>query len=212
MAGSIQGKNHTDWLAFGEAHDDLWDADPVPIGLTAPQTADYVAAVSAARAQYNAMIVARNAAMAATQAWYSLATSMRDQGSTLIALIKAFADTQPSPGEVYALAQIPPASDRTAAGPPTDGKNLTLELTNQGAIRLRWTGSLAKGQFFSVWRQLPGESGFTQIGSVATKTFLDGNVPQGADWAQYQVRAHRRDLVSQGCEPVTILFGVSLAA
>lgn len=212
MAGPIQGIHNIDWLTFGESHDSLWEIDPPSIGLTAPQAADYTASVADARANYVAMIAARNAAKAATQTWYASALSMRDRGSVLLALIKAFADTQPEPGAVYALAQIPQTSQRTMTGPPIDGKNLTLGLTNQGNVRLEWEGRLSKGQFFTIWRQLPGESDFTQIGSVAAKHFLDKQVPQGSQWAQYQVRAHRRDLVSEGCEPVSILFGAQLAA
>lgn len=212
MAFTIQGTLKLDWLNFGESHDAVWTANAVGIGITAIQAGSYTTKVAAARAKYDAMIVARNAAKTATQQWYDAAIEMRDNGAMLLGIIKGFADTQADPNAVYALAQIPPQGSRTPAGPPTDCTNLTLELTNQGNVQLDWTGTLRQGQFFSVWRKLAGQSVFTQIGSVAKKAFLDDQVPQGTQYAQYQVRAHRGSLVSQGCEPVTILFGVSLAA
>lgn len=46
---SIQGETYSEWLTFGEAHDDVWDADPTSIGLTAPQATAYTADVTAAR-------------------------------------------------------------------------------------------------------------------------------------------------------------------
>lgn len=212
MPFTIQGKLKTDWLSFGEAHDTVWTANAVAIGLTVIQAGAYTTKVASARAKYDAMIVAHNAAKTATQQWYDAAVDMRDNASMLLGIIKGFADTQADPNAIYALAQIPPQSERTPAGPPTDCTNLTLELTNQGNVQLSWTGTLRQGQFFSVWRKLAGETKFTQIGSVATKAFLDDQVPQGTQYAQYQVRAQRGSLVSQGCEPATILFGVSLAA
>jgi hypothetical protein len=204
---TIQGVSKLDWLVFGESHESVWAADPLLIGLTAAQCTAYTADVAAARTKYNAMVAARNAALAATQDWYNAAFAMRDNGAALITTIKGFADLSGDPITVYVKAEIPPPAAPTPAGPPTDCTDLTAELTNSGNVELSWKGTISRGQFFSVWRKLTGETAWTQLGSVAAKTFLDTLVPEGITGAQYQVKAHRGSLVSQGCEPVAIIFG-----
>lgn len=203
----MQGDTKTEWLTFGEAHDSVWEAAPPTIGLTLVQAEAYTDLVRDARTKYDLMIVARNASKAATQNWYTAANAMRDNASNLITIIKGFANTQADPNAVYSAAQIPPPAVPTPAGPPVDCTDLSAELTNSGNVELSWKGSLSSGQYFSMWRRLASESDYTLIGTVAAKKFLDTELPPGAAWASYQVKAQRGTQISQGCEPVSILFG-----
>ena len=207
MASPIQGTTRTEWLTFGEAHGTLWKTDFASIGITEPQGTAYSVKVDAARDAYDAMIVARDAAKAATLNWYTKVDAMKENGAMLLGLIKGYADTQADPNAVYIAAQIPAPATPTPAGPPTDCTALVATLTNSGNVELTWKGTLRSGQFFSVWRKLAGETTWTSMGSVAAKAFIDTQVPEGTGGGQYMVKAHRGSLVSQGCEPVGIIFG-----
>ena len=207
MASPYQGTTRTEWLTFGEAHGLLWKTDFAQIGITEPQGTAYSVKVIAARDAYDAMIVARDAAKAATLNWYSKADSMKENGAMLLGIIKGYAETQADPNVVYIAAQIPAPATPTPAGPPTDCTDLVASLTNLGNVELNWKGTLKSGQFFSVWRKLAGEVNWTSMGSVAAKAFIDTQVPEGIGGGQYMIRAHRGTQVSQGCEPVGIIFG-----
>ena len=213
MAGSIQGETYSQWLTFGEAHDLAWKTNFASIGITEAQGTAYMALVTAARTAYDEMIVARNAAKDATQDFYVAAQDMYDDAAMLLGIIKGYANTQANPQAVYSAASIPPPSDPTPAGPPVDCTDLKATLTNSGNVELSWKGSLAKGQFFSVWRKLTGETSWTLLGSIRSKSFLDTTVPEAVAGGQYQVKAQRGIQISEGCEPVAIIFGtVQLAA
>lgn len=205
MASGVQGDTRYEWLEFGEAHDGVWTLNALAIGITAPQATEYASRVATSRTKYDAMIAAREAAKAATEAWYNASFAMKDYGASLISLIRGKAENT-GDANVYVLAQIPAPATPQPAGPPTDATAMTAELTNLGNVQLKWNGTLFARQFFSVWRKLNGETDWTQIGVIAAKAFLDENVPLGTQWASYLVRAHRGTQVSQGSEPVTILL------
>lgn len=204
---SIQGTTKLQWLTFGEAHDTVWQTASTTIGITEPQGDAYVAKVTAARTKFDAMVAARQAARNAIQDWYTAAQAMHEDAAMLLGLIKGYANSQADPNAVYTLAQIPPPAVPQPAGPPVDCTALTADLTNFGNVELNWKGTLANGQYFSVWRQLSGEANFSMIGTVRAKTYLDEDFSGASKTsASYIVRAHRGTQVSQGCEAVTILF------
>ena len=78
MHDTTQGQNRYDWLEFGESHNPVWATNAVAIGLTVAQTTNYTAFVESAR----------EAAKAATQAWYDAAGKMKENGSGLISAIR----------------------------------------------------------------------------------------------------------------------------
>ncbi len=202
-------------VEFFEAHDPIWTSasagDPPAIGLTPAQCLEMTALTTTARAKYNAMLSARQASKAATAAFYNAEDAMAQNGAGLIATIKAYAETTADPN-VYVLAQIPAPAVPVPAGAPTNPTALGAFLENDGSVTLSWKGTLAKGQYFSVWRQLHGSTEWTSVGTVAAKKFTDNNVPSAIISATYQVKAHRNTQVSAGSEPVTVLFGSQLAA
>ena len=159
------------------------------------------------------MIVARQAAKTATSDFYAAAKSMHESGQALLSLIRGYAATQADPQVVYSAAQIDGPATPVPAGAPTDCTELSAHLNNDGSVLLTWKGSLAAGQFFSVWRKLSGETKWTQMGSIAAKAYTDTEVPEGITGGQYRVVAHRGTQKTFGCEPVGIIFGtVPLAA
>jgi hypothetical protein len=209
----IQGNTRSQRLAFGEAHGLLWKTGFASIGITEPEGTAYSVKVEAARTAYDAMVLAHNAAKAATLNWYTKCDDMSDDASILLGKIKSYARAQADPNAVYVAAQIPAPAAPVPAGPPTDCTDLTANLNNDGSVSLAWKGTTRSGQFFSVWRKLAGESAWTQMGSVAAKAFTDTEVPEGITGGQYVVKAHRGTQTSFGCEPVGIIFGtVPLAA
>lgn len=198
-------------VEFFEAHDPVWAATaPGPgvgtIGLTSAQVTAQVTKVTDARTKYNAMIAAREAAKAATLAFYNSEDAMTLSGAGLISTIKAFAEATVNPN-VYVLAQIPAPAAPQPYGAPTNPTAVGAFLENDGSVTLSWKGTLFGGQFYSIWRQLWGSQDWVQVGTVAAKKFTDAVVPAGIVAATYQVKAHRGSQASAGSEPVTVLFG-----
>lgn len=198
-------------VEFFEAHIAAWvtGAGTNSIGLSVAQTTALNTEITAARAAYDAMIIARDAAKSATQAFYNAEAEMSELGSALIATIKAFAEATANPN-VYVLAQIPPPATPSSAGAPTNPTDLGAFLENDGSVTLTWKGSLSHGQCFSIWRQLHGTSEWAPVGFLRAKKFTDNSVPQGIVAATYQIKAHRGTQISAGSEPVTVLFGSQL--
>lgn len=193
-------------IEFYEAHNPQWTAKATTIGLTAAQMTTLTSLTTTARAAFNAAEAARNAAKAATQEYYNAVSNMSALGASYITQIRAKAETTNDP-TVYTSAQIPPRATPTPAGPPTNATSVSALLENDGNVQLSWRGTVSQGQFFSVWRKLAGQTTWTQIGSVAAKSFIDSGVPAGTTYAYYQIKSHRNSQVSSGSEPVVLLFG-----
>lgn len=184
-----------------------WAADPAAIGLTGQQIMDLTPLVTAARAGYNAAQQARADSKSATVTFHSATESLVDTGRDLIRTIKAYAETTDDPN-VYVLANVPPPSDPTPAGPPDTPTGVTGSINSDGAVVLRWEGTLAYSTFFEILRRLEGQTEWTVIDSVGAKRYLDEGVPVGTTSVQYRVRAKRGGLTSAANEPITIRLGV----
>ncbi|MFM9994894.1 MAG: hypothetical protein ACKVU4_03730 [Phycisphaerales bacterium] len=197
-------------LEFYEAHLPVWQDNAGAIGLTVAQLTALSTLITAARTSYDAQQPTRNAAKAATLAFYDDITAAHENGSNLIATIKTYASSTNNPG-VYSTAQIPPPAAPTPAPPPVAPTDLVSVLNTDGSITLKWKGSLAQGAFFSVWRAVaPGTGGqfstAVQIASLAEKSYLDTGVPAAVQ-AQYTLRTHRGGQVSTPSEPTIVKIG-----
>ncbi len=186
---------------------DAWAADPGAIGLTEGQIIELTAMVAAARQRYLHAEQARAAARSATVGFHDAEDSLTHSGRDLIAMIKAFAETSDDAG-VYVRANVPPPSVPTPAGPPEPPTEVVGEITSDGAVRLRWGGTLAHRTFYEVLRRLAGEETWTLIASIGAKGFLDMAVPVGTTSVQYRVRAKRGEAASAGSAPITLRLGV----
>lgn len=188
-----------------------WTANAVAIGLSALQVTALQTKITAAQTALTNANAARAAAKNATQALDAAIMAMRRNGMALIATIKAKALAVGDPN-IYTLANIPPPTSGSAVGPAPQPTNLTAEIDNLGGVVLRWKGSLANGTFFTVWRRLQGQTAFTQIGSVVSKTFVDTTIDPGTVSATYYVVAVRSGGASPASEPITVLFSAQMAA
>lgn len=208
MAGIVPNSN-IGKLTFYEAHLAPWATHAAALSFSIDQINDITSLTQAARTAYTAKEAAADAAKAATETFYEAVGEMHALGGGLISQVKTKAKLDDNLS-LYQLAQIPLPADPTPAGDPVAPTNLQASLVHGGAIELSWDGSVAKRQFFSVWRSLgSGQSAtYEQIGSVAGKRFTDDTIPRGAEQALYYVRAQRDTKVSQPSQQVLVTFGV----
>lgn len=189
-----------------------WGDNAATIGLTVAQVASLTALVTAARNNWNAAQAARTASKDATVNQSSAVGSMTELGGDLVKTIRAYAQTTNN-NNVYSLASVPPPAPPTPAGPPQPPTDLTADPNADGTISLKWKGSLARQTFYTVWRRVGTSGGFTQIGSLAGKKFIDGAVPEpagpnAATQLFYQVKAQREAQVSAPSDTAMVQFGV----
>jgi hypothetical protein len=181
-------------------------------GLTPADITALQAALTAAEDNRLAAEAARTDSKTATNSQNAAMATLRDQLSIAISNIRAYAVKQADPNTVYAAMEIPPKADPTPAPAPTPPTSLQGELTNDGYALISWTATRTNGDYWSIWRQLSTGGGLVLIGTTAGKKFTDDSVPTGAAWAQYRVRSHRGDEMSESSEPAQIVFGVAAAA
>lgn len=204
----ILPSSRIDRLEFFEAHLGPFSTNAVAIGLTSAQVATLSSQTSAARAAYQAMLAAHNAAKTATQGFYNACGIMTETGADYIKTIKSFSATTNNPN-VYQLAQLPPPKAPSVQPPPATPSSLTATLLNNGAVQLDWQGNIKGGVACSVWRKLASEANFIQVGMVTgERRYVDSNLPVGAaSGVQYQVQAHRTGQNSEFSEPIAVRFG-----
>lgn len=184
-----------------------WIATPAAIGLTAAQCTALDLAIKAARNAYNAAAAARIAAKNATIGQATNVRSMTALGSDALRFIKAYAEAQPNPLTVYQAASVPPPAPATPPGPPVPPTDVTGDPNADGTVTVKWKGSTAYQTFFTVWRRVGNSTQWTQVGSVATKSFLDDSVPAGSPSVTYVIRSQRNTQVSPASDEAVVNFG-----
>jgi hypothetical protein len=184
-----------------------WKAAPTTIGLTASQCTALDDAIKSARTNYNAAQAARIASKNATLGQRTFVNSMTNLGSDALRFIKAYANAQANPDAVYQAASVPPPAVPTPSGPPAAPTSVIADPNADGTVTIKWKGSTANQTFFSVWRRVGNSTQWTQIGSVATKSFIDATVPAGSPTATYFIRAQRFNEVSAASDEAIVNFG-----
>lgn len=184
-----------------------WIAAPATIGLTAAQCTALDNATKAARAAYTAAQVARIAAKNATIGQGNSVRGMTTLGSDTLRFIKAFAEASANPNAVYQAASVPPPAPPTPPGPPVPPTDVTGDPNADGTVTVKWKGSTAYQTFFTVWRRVGNSTQWTQVGSVATKSFLDDSVPAGSPSVTYVIRSQRNTQVSPASDEAVVNFG-----
>lgn len=202
--------NRLQKIEFYEAHLAAWTTNAVAIGLTVPVVTTFSATVVAARAAYNAHLVAQEAAKAATTAFYDKVRLMHNApgaGADLIQTIKAFAQTSNNPN-VYVLAQVPPPATPGTTPPPGTPFDFNIGLLQDGSLELKWkcnNHSGTTGTIYEVQRKV-GTGAFEFVGASGVKTFTDDTLPANASPCTYQITAVRS--TSRGNpSQVTVHFG-----
>ena len=197
-------------IEFYETHAKAWDAVATQIGITAAEAGEMTNLTQQARAAYGASQEARNAAKAATQTFYDGTSDMATYGASLIAKIRAFAETTNNPA-VYNLAQIPPPATPSAVPPPGTPFEFTVGLLQDGAVELNWKCTNPSGTYgtiYEVMRQIGGPSApMTFIGATGVRTFIDATLPAGSTPCTYKVTAVRSTSRGNPAQ-FTVNFGV----
>ncbi len=183
-------------VAFFNAHLKAWGDHTLAIGLSVPQLAAITAALNAAQADLDTVAEARLASKSATGTFYVSAATLRALGQQAIDRIRLQAESTNNPN-VYALAQIPAPQPPGPTPAPEVPTEVFADPNADGTVTVKWKGTTANGQFFSVWRRV-GEGGtWTHLSSIAGRgrSFIDTSVPnpfttQGASLF-YMVLAQR---------------------
>jgi hypothetical protein len=184
-----------------------WQAAPTSIGLTAAQATNLKNAIVAARVAYDAAQLARIASKNATIGQKNAVGGMTGLGSDALRFIKAFAESQPNPNAVYQAASVPPPLPPAPPGPPVHPTDVVADPNADGTVTIRWKGSTAYQTFFTIWRRVGNSTQWLQIGSVATKSFVDASVPAGSPTVTYALRAQRNTQVSAPSDEAIVNFG-----
>ncbi|QQS09697.1 MAG: hypothetical protein IPK69_03495 [Phycisphaerales bacterium] len=204
-----------DRLEWFEQRYQDWIDNSASVGLSPAQSDAVKQATVAARAAYNAAQAARIAAKNATIGQAAAMRTLSDLGADAIRYIRAFAESQPTQQQqdtVYQLASVPPPAPPTPAGPPEAPTDLVGDPNADGTVTLNWKGSTANQTFFTIWRRIGTSTTWTQVGAVASKTFIDATAPAGVASVRYTVRAQRNNQVSAQSVEAVVNFGISQAA
>ena len=74
-------------------------------------------------------------------------------------------------------------------------------------VTIKWKGSTANQTFFTLWRRVGNLQQWSQVGSVAVKSFRDETVPASVPSVSYIIRAQRNNTVSAASDEATVNFG-----
>lgn len=189
-----------------------WATNAVAIGLTAGQVTTITTLTTAARTAFDDAQTARQDSKNATNTLKNASALMSEFGGDLVKMIRSFAEASNNPN-VFTLASIPPPAPPTPAGPPEPPTDLSADPNADGTITLKWKGSVASQTFFTVWRRIGTTGSFTQIGSLASKRFIDDGVPpptgpNAATQIFYNVRSQRGTAFSAPSDTTVVQFGV----
>ena len=187
-----------------------WAADPAAIGLTAEQIGDLQTKLTLAANARSTALTARQQARSATSIQNASLADLMDQGTAMIAAIRAFAELSGNPDSIFETAELdaPKIGAGSPLPPPIPATDLRTNLNNLGQVELAWKGTTANGTYYDIYRELNASGGFSLIGSISAKRFTDATVPAGTMRASYYLVTRRDDLPGAPGEPVTMLFGV----
>ena len=210
MPGTNPDRN-VQLIEFAELHAQVWDGVTTRIGITSAQSASYKSAADAARQAYTEAQVIRQQAKVATERQNQAISVLRTTNSSLLKIIRGFAQDQADPAAVFQLAQIPaPAGPSPFVAPSTPFElDATLAITD-GGIGLRWKASQPSnvtGVVYRVERQTGNGTTWTLVALTGTKNTIDTSVPVGTSRVIYRVIAQRGSLTSNASNPLEIRFG-----
>lgn len=174
-----------------------WTADPASIGLTPESVASLAALTSTASGSLQSAEQIRSQSKGATQTFHTDADAMRDLGTSLVATIKAYAETTSDPS-VYVAAEIPEPATPAPTPAPGQPYEFVTQILQNGAIQVRFKcdnpgakGGTAGGVGYEVLRQddATGDYGFVTV--AGEREFVDATLPAGTARSTYRVTAFR---------------------
>lgn len=196
-------------LDFCAQHTKVWNLNAAAIGLTANEIDVLEIATEQATASAALVLSTRDASKAATLSDDNASRTMRAAAAALIAKIKATAEITNDPN-IYVLAQIPEPAAPSPAAPPLQPENVKPFLEPSGGLTIKWkTGTNAGTVTYNVYRKLPTQTAFSQIGTASgrTKKFTDNTLPFGSSGVQYFIQGWRGASGGMPSEMLTVNFG-----
>ncbi len=187
-----------------------WVLNAGALGLTPAALSAFETLLNDAVVAKADMDAARNASKAATQNFYGVAQDCITPGRELIATIKAYANTQPNPEVVLALAEIPPDAPPSPAVAPPPPTNLRGSISTDGILTLEWNSAEfgpSNGIVFLVNRKLPGQSEYTLAGATFDRAYIDTTFEAAAGATVYKVQAQRGGLKSAFSQTLSVDLG-----
>lgn len=174
--------------------------------------ADFAALVHQVREDYKQAEAARLASKCATMNLTNSLSTMGQIGAGCIKTIRGKALSSMD-ASVYSKALIPAPTAATPSGIPPQPTDLRMSIDDGGTVNLTWNGSTRHNTYYTIWRKLPGETGFTMIGTVGGKKWSDDTVTAGTAFATYFVKPHRGNKVGTPSQQMNLIFGtVAMAA
>lgn len=192
MSRKILPIPRVDRITFFENHNDTWEASAGALGTSTAAVAQLAAKTSAARAAYNAHLLAQEQARAATQAYHAAVADMTADGSAIIQQVKAKAALEGN--SIYTLALLPIPATPAPLPPPGTPADFKAALRTDGSLDLAWrcpnpTGS--GGTTYQVSRKDGASGQFNTLMTVGTRRFNDATLPAGTPSVTYKVQALR---------------------
>ncbi len=192
-------------------HADQWSASFAAIGLSSAQASAYSALATALNNAYTSQREAKTASTNATRTLHAQLERALEMTGELVAVIKAYAETQADPTVVYNTAQIP--SPKTPAPVPAPGAPSEMKATVDtvdGSVKVSWKSNNPPGSsnvVYQTWRKLATESDFSLMATGGEKLFIDSSIPFGAATVQYRVRGLRGQTTGDWSETLVVQFG-----
>jgi hypothetical protein len=190
-------KNPTDALAWIQARAPKWVQSAGQIGLSeelAQEIADLAEEAKLRRLEADR---AAASARSATRAWRASIRRAMDRTRAAVGAIKTHAAVTQDRG-VYVLAMLSARDKPGEAGPPNAPKNPRFLVRQGGAVVISWDGGGPQGTFYIVKRSLPGETGYTIMGTTTSKTFTDETLRVGVGEVKYAIDAQHGSHLVRG--------------
>jgi hypothetical protein len=196
-------------IAFCQQHTVAWSSNAAAIGVPTSVATQFVAQTTAAAATFESQLAAEQAARTAVAECNAEVAELRGLAGECLRLIRAFAEAQAKPSEVYTLAQIPPPSPPGPIPAPGTPDNFKVGLQQTGDLAISWkcaNPAGGSGTVYLVERRLNGAGSYSFRAAVGEKKFIDTSIPFGTDQVEYRITAQRSDAV--GAPAVwTVRFG-----
>lgn len=207
----IVPRNRSEFLAFCNAHTDLWAAKASSLGLEIVAVNEWKALVTTANERVTEQMIAADAAKAATNTANDAIDAARVATSNLVRAIRDYAITTNDLG-VWDTAGLPRPADPSAVPPPGQPTMVRASLNLNGSLTLRWQRNNAPGSTgtsYLIFRKLPSQTSFNIIGGGTNKSFTDALVPSGIANVQYIIQGIRGSTNGAPSETLIVNFGVA---
>ena len=206
---SILPTNRVDRITFFENHNPTWQTNAVAIGTTTSAVTALTTKTTAARAAYNAHVLAQEQAKAATQAYYSAVAAMTNDGTAIIKQVKAKAAVDGN--SIYTLALLPIPATPTPVPPPGTPTDFKATLETDGSIELTWkcpNPPGAAGTTYQISRRTGATGDFVMLTTVGSRSFIDPTIPAGTPTVTYRIQALRSTAIGSAAFFI-VNFGVA---